>query len=185
MASVKYTAVRTYPLESRQAAGMGVQVEPAEPAFRTSLRVPERSVTAISKALAVSLPRKPKTSAQKGSRAALWLGPDEWLVIDNGTTNPIDLLARKRALHSAADISHRNTAIIVSGGTAETTLASGCPQNLGLETFPVGACSRTVFGKAEVVIWRTATNSFRLECWRSFAPYVFDLLEQSAHHAGI
>ena len=31
---------------------------------------------------ALTLPPKPKTSASKAGRTALWLGPDEWLVID-------------------------------------------------------------------------------------------------------
>ena len=35
----------------------------------------------VSKALGVKLPQKPKTSASDGGRTALWLGPDEWLVL--------------------------------------------------------------------------------------------------------
>ena len=177
-------AQRSNPLSLRQAAGQGVQITPAQDAFRMSLRVPHKSAATISKALGVTLPKKPKTSESKGRRAALWLGPDEWLVIDEGAKNPVEALSKTRSLHSAVDVSHRNTAIIISGPGAETVLSAGCPQDLSMDTFPVGACSRTIYGKAEVVLWRTGENTFRLECWRSFSTYVFDFLEIAARDAG-
>ena len=60
---------------------------------------------------------------------------------------------------------------------AADVLSAGCPLDLDLDEFQVGMCTRTLFGKAEVVIWRTATSSFRLEVWRSFAAYVIGLLD--------
>jgi sarcosine oxidase subunit gamma len=87
-------------------------------------------------------------------------------------------------LHSATDVSHRNVAIIVSGPGAEATISAGCPQDLSLEAFPVGACSRTLFGKAEIVLFRTEDDTFRVECWRSFADFVFGLLAEGAEDAG-
>lgn len=187
-----FVADRIHPLEGCRAEGPGVLVTPAEPAFRMSLRAPAGSVAALSKALGVKLPQQPKTSAvskpaglfakkkQAGTRAALWLGPDEWLVIDTGGNDPAGDCSGVKALHSAVDISHRNTAVIVSGANAAATLNAGCPQDLSLAVFPVDACSRTVFGKAEVVLWRTGENTFRVECWRSFSDYVFTFLEDAA-----
>ena len=102
------------------------------------------------------MPQKPKTSASKGSRTALWLGPDEWLVIDDGAKDPLEACAGVEALHSAVGISHRNVAISVSGPGAANTINAGCPQDLSLAAFPVGACSRTILGKVEIVLLRTA-----------------------------
>ncbi len=184
MADATTIANPVRPLEGRMAAGPNVQIRPAEPAHRLSLRARNKSVAALSKALGFALPQKPKMSASKGSRAALWLGPDEWLIIDTGANAPSDALKNSRVLQSAVDISMRNTAIIVSGAGAQAVLAAGCPQELHLEKFPTGACSRTMFGKAEVVIWRTAKQEFRIECWRSFSTYVFDFLEEAARDAG-
>ena len=45
--------------------------------------------------------------------------------------------------------------------------------------FPVGMCTRTLFGKAEIVLWRTAPRPFRIEVWRSFAPYVLGCLDEA------
>jgi sarcosine oxidase subunit gamma len=41
-------------------------------------------------------------------------------------------------------------------------------------------CTRTVFAKAELVLWRTAPETFRLEVARSFVRYVVDMLSEIA-----
>jgi sarcosine oxidase, subunit gamma len=176
------TAERVMPLTGRMAATAQVSVTPAEPAYRMSLRARPDAVSALSKALGLSLPTKPKSSETKSTRSALWLGPDEWLVIDSAK-NPATDLAKVKTLHSAVDISHRNTAITVSGTAAEATLSAGCPQNLSLKAFPVGACSRTILGKVEIVVLRTGPQTFRVECWRSFSDYVMTYLSDAARGA--
>lgn len=153
------------------------------PAERISLRAPADSVAALSKALGVKLLQTPKSSASKAGRTALLLGPDEWLVIDEAGKDPMADLASARVLHSAVGISHRNVGIAVSGPAAAATVNSGCPQDLSLAAFPAGACSRTVLGKAEIVLWRTAEDEFRVECWRSFSDYVFTFLSDAARDA--
>lgn len=161
----------------------GARISMLPPAERISLRTRGASVAALSKALGVTLPQKPKASAAKGARTALWLGPDEWLVIDEAGKDPGADCAKVSALHSAVGISHRNIAISIEGPGAEATLAAGCPQDLSLLVFPVGACSRTILGKVEIVVLRTAENAFRVECWRSFSDYVFTFLSEAARDA--
>lgn len=153
------------------------------PAGRISLRAPEASIASVSRALGLTLPQKPKTSFSKGDRTALWLGPDEWLVIDEVGGDLVVDCAKAKGLHSCVDISHRNVAIGVTGAGAAATINSGCPQDLSLEAFPVGACSRTVLGKSEIVLYRTAADAFRVECWRSFCDYVFTHLSEAARSA--
>lgn len=160
----------------------GVTLAVLPPVHRASLRARPDAVDALNRRLSIGLPTKPKTSAREGSLAALWLGPDEWLLID-GERDPNDTLRGLEVLHSAVDVSHRNVALEVSGPHAAATISGGCPQNLLPEAFPVGACSRTIFGKVEIVLWRTGEDTFRVECWRSFAPYVFALLAASARDA--
>ncbi|TIN17456.1 MAG: sarcosine oxidase subunit gamma, partial [Mesorhizobium sp.] len=90
------------------------------------------------------------------------------------------IAAEVPVLQSAVGISHRNVAISVIGPAAAATINSGCPQDLSLDVFPVGAASRTILGKAEIVLLRTATDAFRVECWRSFSDYVFTFLSEAA-----
>ena len=83
-------------------------------------------------------------------------------------------------LHSAVDVSHRNCAILVTGRAAVDVLNAGCPLDLSLAAFPVGAATRTVLGKIEIVLMRTGEDAFRVECWRSFADYAFTYLADAA-----
>jgi len=167
----------------REFSAKGVKLAVLAPAERMSLRAPAASVAALSKALGLTLPKAPKTSAAKDGRTALWLGPDEWMVIDEASGDPLADCAGVKQLHSAVGISHRNVGISVTGPAAAACVNAGCPQDLSLAAFPVGACSRTVLGKVEIVLLRTAEDAFRVECWRSFSDYVFAFLAQAATDA--
>jgi sarcosine oxidase subunit gamma len=176
---------RTAALAGRISAYPAVSVTPGGPASRVVLRAPHKSRAALSRALGLQLPDKPKTAAVKGRRSALWLGPDEWLVLDAPDADLVAVLKPVTALHSAVDVSHRNQAITVAGSGAEAALSAGCPLDLSPAAFPVGAATRTVLGKAEIVLWRTQAETFRVECWRSFADYCFTLLTEGARDAAI
>ena len=56
--------------------------------------------------------------------------------------------------HSLVDVSQRQAGLAVDGPRARDLIASGCPLDLDPESFPVGMCARTLFAKAEVVLWR-------------------------------
>ncbi len=184
-----HIAVRTLPLTGFHGGSSAVRLEAAAPAERISLRVRAEDVAALSGALGIDLPVKPKTSSSGNGRTALWLGPDEWLVIAEGGSDVGNSLMQAAknsgALHSAADVSHRNTAILVSGPGAAAAINAGCPQDLSLKAFPVGACSRTVLDKVEIVLLRTGEEAFRVEVWRSFSDYAFRLLAEGAQDAAV
>lgn len=120
-------------------------------------------------------------AAAHGVRATLWLGPDEYLLLDTDESSA-ELAAQnlERVLggvpHAIVDISHRQGAIEVRGVNAEAILNGGCPLDLGLGAFPVDMCTRTIFAKADIVLWRTAADAFHVEIWRSFSDYVTGLL---------
>ncbi len=116
-------------------------------------------------------------------RATLWLGPDEYLLLGL-TAHPEALPAAQSALEQVlrdmpcalVDISHRQFALEVSGPHAAIILNGACPLDLDLGEFPVGMCTRTVLAKADIVLWRTRSDTFHLEVWRSFSGYVTGLL---------
>ena len=80
---------------------------------------------------------------------------------------------------SIVDVSHRTIGIEISGSRAAWCLNGFCALDLAPHTFPVGMCTRTLFGKAEIVLWRTASTIFHIEVARSFAPYVWQCLEEA------
>jgi len=179
------TATRNNPVTGNKFANASVSIETAAPAARISLRATTRGAKDYGKKIGIELPTKPDQSASSSGLCALWIGPDEWLIVDD--KKPIEKLmpSRENAHYCATDVSHRNVAFLLSGDGAENTLSASAPRNLSVTTFPVGCASRTVFGKAEVVLLRTGKTSFRLECWRSFAPYVWDLLVDGAQDAHV
>jgi sarcosine oxidase, subunit gamma len=162
---------------SLPAATPAVAVSDAGAALRLVYR---GSAAVLGAAFGPPLPLKPCRAETQDDRAALWLGPDEWLLIVSGN----DAAALVASLESAVagkaaslvDVSHRHAGLVVAGTQAADVLNAGCPLDLDPDAFPVGMCTRTLFGKAEVMLWRTATDTFRLEVWRSFAPYVVGLL---------
>ena len=123
----------------------------------------------------------------RGTRATLWLGPDEYLLLDlqpaAGDPARGSQPALERALsgipHALVDISHRQFALEVSGPHAATILSGACPLDLDAAQFPVAMCTRTVLAKADIVLWRRP-QGFHLEVWRSFAGYVSGILTEIA-----
>lgn len=180
-------ATRTAPLARVHGGSASVRLTPAQPAERISLRARPEEVAALSAALGLELPTRSKTSAASNGRTALWLGPDEWLVIGEGESGAglMAACAASGVVHSAVDVSHRNTAVLVDGPGAAATINAGCPLDLSLTAFPVGAGTRTLFGKVEIVLLRTAEESFRVEVWRSFSDYAFGLLAEGALDAAL
>lgn len=166
-------------LAGRRFANDAVTLAPAPPCARLSLR---GDAKAAGEAVGLALPTHPSGAVRDGQRTVLPLGPDEWLVLDFASDAPAVPDGKGFA---AVDVSHRNVAVEVSGSGAHNTLAAGCPRDLSLARFPVNACARTVLDKAEVVIWRTGEDAFHVECWRSFASYVWASLEDAAADAAL
>jgi len=128
-------------------------------------------------------PLEPLRAATQGPRAALWLGPDEWLLIAEDEAPELGgaLAASLAGLpHALTDVSHRQCAIELSGAGAARLLNAGVPLDLDPEAFPVGMVARTLLLKAEITLWRREPEGFRLEVARSFAPYVAAILTASA-----
>jgi sarcosine oxidase subunit gamma len=115
--------------------------------------------------------------------ATLWLGPDEYLLLGaDPAAEDATSAALERALaavpHALVNISHRQFALEVNGPNAASILSGACPLDLDLRAFPIDMCTRTVFAKADIVLWRTQQDAFHLEVWRSFAGYVTGLLSE-------
>jgi sarcosine oxidase subunit gamma len=162
----------------------GPDVRPLPPAVRWILRGGPKARAAAERSLGLALPAAACRAELKGESAALWLGPDEWLLISGVQSADATGAALVAALagvpHSLVDVSHRQIGLEVSGPHAPALLAAGCPLDLEASAFPVGMCTRTMLAKAEIVLWRTGPEVFRIEAWRSFAPYVSAFLGEAA-----
>ena len=155
------------------------------PAMRFILHADARARAAAAPAWGAAFSEEACRAIVQDSRATLWLGPDEYLLLgadENAQDSATEAL--EHALgdipHALVNISHRQFALEVSGPHAAAILNGGCPLDLDLGEFPVGMCTRTVFTKADIVLWRTGVDSFHVEVWRSFSGYVTGLLSEIA-----
>ena len=158
-------------------------VAPLPPATRLVLKGPSTLAEAAGEAFGVALPVKPLRAESSGARAALWTSPDEWLLIAEAPAASLKetLEAALSAIpHALIDVSHRQSAIEVSGAGAARLLNAGVPLDLDLSAFPVGMVARTLLTKAEITLWRRETDRFHVEFSRSFGPYVVGILAQAA-----
>jgi sarcosine oxidase subunit gamma len=159
--------------------GEGVTLTPLPGCSRWSLRMPPVGGSAAGFALGMAINR----CTAAGDRLAVRLGPDEWLLcaplaeaeaIASGVASGLTGTA-----HALVDVSHRYAALQIEGVHAAEVLAAGCPLDVHPAAFGVGQATRTLFGKAEIVLWRF-DGAWRLECARSFAPYVWAFLGEAA-----
>ncbi|MFO1468488.1 MAG: sarcosine oxidase subunit gamma family protein [Steroidobacteraceae bacterium] len=137
------------------------------------------ALAAAARGWAPGIPREACRALSSGEQHTLWLGPEEFLLlapVGSGIDGLRTVL--EGTPHSLVDVGHRQVAVEVCGNDVETLLAGACPLDLDLAHFPVSMCTRTVFGKADIVLWRTQPQAFHLEVWRSFLPYCTELLAE-------
>jgi sarcosine oxidase, subunit gamma len=135
---------------------------------------------AVGLALGLPLPLEPNTVARAGGSAALWLGPDQWLVV-GPSGGQRDLEHRIRAAAgdepvSVTDVSAQRTTLMVSGPRARDVLAHGCSLDLHPRAFGPGRCAQTTLGRTQVVL--VARDDPAAGFWvlvrSSFAGYLAD-----------
>jgi len=159
-------------------------LEPLPFLARFIFRGSEAAAHDLGLAFGADLSREPlKAFETDAGRAALWLGPDEWELIGPVTDHAeIEAIVQRTVIepYSLVDVSHRNTGVVVHGAKIEPVLNAAIALDLDISAFPVGMCTRTLLGKADVVLWRRAADTFVIECFRSFVPYVHAYLEEAA-----
>jgi sarcosine oxidase subunit gamma len=158
---------------------------PLPGAARFSLRLREDDAAAVASVAGFRVNQRLNSFVAQGARLSLRLGPDEWLLIgpeaeSEAIAAEITAALRDR-FHSLVDVGHRNVAIAVTGPHAADILNAGCPLDLFDASFPTGTATRTILGKAEIVLARIDdAPTFRVECSRSFATYVHGFLVEAA-----
>jgi len=145
---------------------------------------------AVALALGLPLPLEPNTVVRAGELAALWLGPDEWLLVGPpGTQRDLEGRIREAAGDepvAVTDVSAQRTTLLVAGPRARDLLAHGCALDLHPRAFGPGRCAQTTLGRTHVVL--IARDESRAGFWllvrSSFAGYLTDwLLDAGTEYA--
>ncbi|MER6061298.1 sarcosine oxidase subunit gamma family protein [Streptomyces sp. NPDC001792] len=137
-------------------------------------------------ALGLQLPLEPNTAVHAGDVTAVWLGPDEWLVVGlRGTERDLESRIRSAAGDepvSVTDVSAQRTTLLVGGPRARDLLAHGCSLDLHPRAFGPGRCAQTTLARTQVVL--VARDEPRAGFWvlvrSSFAGYLADWLLDAA-----
>ena len=140
-------------------------------------------------ALGVALPERAYASARGGEIDVFWLEPDAWLMqfaVESVTEVAATLREALAELpHAVVEVGQRFAGLRLAGARAIDVLGAGCPLDLHPRTFPTGAVTRTLVGKAEVILLRRDdAPGFELLTGRSFAPYLWRYLENAAREFG-
>jgi sarcosine oxidase subunit gamma len=181
----RLTALSGNQLATRSHPGAGAVIRVAPAQARFSLRLDAADAKVLGAAAGFQLDVPLNTRSVTGDLTCARLGPNEWLL--TGPDSDCDVIvgqidaALAGRFYALVDIGHRNVAIEVSGRHAPEVLNSGCPLDLTAAAFPTGTATRTLLGKAEIVLMRIDdAPTFRIECWRSFAGYVSTFLAEAA-----
>ncbi len=147
-------------------------------------------LTAVETVLGFGLPLEPNTVAEGSGLAALWLGPDEWLVLtpagqETGVAQSLrDALDGQHV--AVTDVSGGQTVINIAGEHARDVLAKGCSLDLHPRVFGPGRCAQSLVAKAGVTLRQNDVSpSFDLIVRRSFAEYLALWLEDAAQEYGL
>jgi sarcosine oxidase subunit gamma len=173
----------------------GGAIRLAELPFLTQLNVrldPKGAAAdAVGLVLGLPLPVEPGTVVRAGELTALWLGPDEWLLVgppggQQGLESRIRQAAGDEPV-SVIDVSAQRTTLLVAGPRARDVLAHGCSLDLHPRVFGPGRCVQTNLGRTQVVL--VARHDPGAGFWvlvrSSFAGYLTDwLLDAAAEWTG-
>ena len=150
----------------------------------------KKFLEAAAAALGLELPKTPNTTASGGALTALWLGPDEWLVVgppDREGDIAEGLRAALAGRHCAVtDVTEGRAVIGLAGGHARDVLMKGCPLDLHPREFKPGDCAQSTLAKATVILHQTSdAPAYDIYVERSFADYLWSWLEDAALEYGL
>jgi len=138
-------------------------------------------VVACRDGLGFDLPLSPNTVNRKDRRAALWLGPEEWLLV--AASDDTDLEGDLRKLlgnshYAITEVSESRAVFGLSVNRARDLLAKGCAIDLHEKVFAVDACASTILAHCHVTVHRQPDDDrsqavFDLYFHRSFAEYAW------------
>ena len=147
-------------------------------------------ITAIGKNLNMILPTEANTTTKGDTLTALWLSPDEWMLISNeiiseetNTYKVEDNLINnilKAKLGAVTDVSDQFVMINIKGSKVFDLFATGSPFNFNEFKNKKGSVIQTILSHIDVIIYLTEINNVNLLVRRSFSEHLYSWLNDSA-----
>ena len=142
----------------------------------------------VHKALGLELPVA-LTVVASGDTSLQWVGPDEYLLIVPGGQE----LEAEQKLRAALEGQHiqvvnmsgGQTLLELRGPNVREVLMKSTSYDVHPNNFPVGKAVGTVFAKSQLVIRRTAEDTWELVIRRSFSDYWWLWLQDASAEYGL
>ncbi|AMA44357.1 sarcosine oxidase subunit gamma [Pseudomonas monteilii] len=142
----------------------------------------------VQKALGLELPVA-LTVVADGETSLQWVGPDEWLLIVPGGQEVEAEQKLRAALEGqhiqVVNVSGGQTLLELRGPNVRDVLMKSTSYDVHPNNFPVGKAVGTVFAKSQLVIRRTAEDTWELMIRRSFADYWWLWLQDASAEYGL
>ena len=147
-------------------------------------------ITTIGKNLDMILPNEANTSTSSEALTALWLSPDEWMLLSNKTVsentntyevedNLVDNISKVN-LGAVTDVSDQFVMINIKGSKVFDLFATGSPFNFNEFKNKKGSVVQTILSHIDVIIHLKEINEVNLLVRRSFSEHLYSWINDSA-----
>ena len=168
-----------------------ISVKEISPIMKLNLRGKKREFfTAVGKHLDMILPTEANTSSSSSKLTAIWLSPDEWMVVSNEliekNTNSYDLeeslynSISKTNLGAVIDVTDQFVMLELKGSKIYELFSSGSPYNFNDFREKKGSTAQTLLNNIDVIIQNKSENLVNLFVRRSFSEHLFSWINDSA-----
>ena len=168
-----------------------LQMKEIKPIMKLIIRGKKREfISAIGKSLNILLPSEANTSTQSDKLSALWLSPDEWMVVSNDKvnkdTNQYTLYEdlynslSKTNLGAVIDVTDHFVMLELEGKNIYELFAAGSPFNFNEFKEKKGSTAQTLLNNIDVIIQNKGENLVNLFVRRSFSEHLYSWINDSA-----
>ena len=168
-----------------------ISVKEVSPIMKLNLRGKKREFfTTVGKHLDMILPTEANTSSSSSKLTAIWLSPDEWMVVSNEliekNTNSYDLeeslynSISKTNLGAVIDVTDQFVMLELKGSKIYELFSSGSPYNFNDFRKKKGSTTQTLLNNIDVIIQNRGENLVNLFVRRSFSEHLFSWINDSA-----
>ena len=165
-----------------------VSVKEISPIMKINLRGKKREfLTSVGKNLNMILPTEANTSTTSDKLTAIWLSPDEWMIVSNELvskeTNKYELQEilfnsiSKTTLGAVVDVTDQFVQLELKGENIYEIFSAGSPFNFNQFREKKGSTTQTVLNHVDVILHHKDKNIVNLFVRRSFAEHLFSWIE--------
>ena len=165
-----------------------ISVKEISPVIKINVRGKKREfLTNIGKNLNMILPTEANTSSTSDKLTAIWLSPDEWMLVSNELTskdnNKYELYEMlfnsisKTNLGAVIDVTDQFVQLELKGENVYEIFSAGSPFNFTEFKEKKGSTTQTVLNHVDVILHHKDENILNLFVRRSFAEHLCSWIE--------